>query len=324
MSASPPASAASVHPSSQPCFPPFSVPSDDPVNDELVDIQSSVVTFLETLKIKIDRKNGIKCVVMKVYKHTGYWDQFRTEECAYRLLQDRGFSERGVVPKFYRIIDRIEDVNLWPDLYQFEDDTTPPSALIIEYIPDANKIDLDNFTQDNMDRLCAILAEFHNIGLLHGDPCPRNMMVVQGTPRDRVFWLDFDSSSIEDRPIHDEHAEMLFRQESEEMACIAKVLSADAKTGKESMTTRIEGMLEDIGPIGVFCKLFRCKPRSTRRPPVFRPTQGFLAKLPSSQAGLSDPGALIIAHSLGGLITLHAVEARPELFFGVLYADVPH
>ncbi|EJP61760.1 chitin synthase [Beauveria bassiana ARSEF 2860] len=304
MSASPPASAASVLPPSQPCFPPFSVPSDDPVNDELVDIQSSDVMFLETLKMKIDRKNGNKCVVtfkveisnklcvMKVYKHTGYWDQFRTEECAYRLLQDRGFCERGVVPKFYGIIDRIEDVNLWPDLYQFEDDTTPPSALIIEYIPDANKIDLDNFTQDNMDRLCAILAEFHNIGLLHGDPYPRNMMVVQGTPRDRVFWLDFDSSSIEDRTVHDEHAEMLFRQESEEMACIAKAYSADAKTGKP--TTAV------------------------------RPTQGFLAKLPSNQAGLSDPGALIIAHSLGGLITLHAVEARPELFFGVLYADVPH
>lgn len=262
MSVSPPASAASVLPPSQPCFPPFSVPSDDPVNDELVDIQSSDVTFLETLKMKIDQKNGNKCVVtfkveisnklcvMKVvsdnfawylfiaherlskYKHTGYWDQFRTEKCAYRLLQDRGFCERGVVPKFYGIIDRIEDVNLWPDLYQFEDDTTPPSALIIEYIPDANKIDLDNFTQDNMDRLCPILAEFHIIGLLHGDPYPRNMMGVQGTPRARVFWLDFDSSSIEDRTIHDEHTEMLFRQELEEMACIAKALSADAKTGK--------------------------------------------------------------------------------------------
>ncbi|KAM3491797.1 hypothetical protein MY3957_004928 [Beauveria namnaoensis] len=182
--------------------------------------------------MKIDRKNGNNTLTPSKYKHTGYWDQFRTEECAYRLLQDRGFCERGVVPKFYGIIDRIEDVNLWPDLYQFEDDTTPPSALVIEYIPDANKIDLNNFTQDNMDRLCAILAEFHNIGLLHGDPYPRNMMVVQGTPRDRVFWLDFDSSSIEDRTIHDEHTEMLFRQESEEMACIAKALSADAKTGK--------------------------------------------------------------------------------------------
>ncbi|KAM3455347.1 hypothetical protein NHJ6243_008555 [Beauveria neobassiana] len=201
MSASPPASAASVLPSSQPCFPPFSVPSDDPVNDELVDIQSSDVTFLETLKMEIDRKNGNKCVVtfkveisnklcvMKVYKHTGYWDQFRTEECAYRLLQDRGFCERGVVPKFYGIIDRIEDALCNP-----------------RRVP--------------------------NIGLLHGDPYPRNMMVVQGTPRDRVFWLDFDSSSIEDRTIHDEHAEMLFRQESEEIACIAKALSADAKTGK--------------------------------------------------------------------------------------------
>ncbi|KAM3528190.1 hypothetical protein MY4038_006034 [Beauveria bassiana] len=310
MSASPPASAASVHPSSQPCFPPFSVPSDDPVNDELVDIQSSDVTFLETLKIKIDRKNGNNISTLD----TGINSAPRSVliDC----FKIGTFPSEGVVPNFYGIIDRIEDVNLWPDLYQFEDDTTPPSALIIEYIPDANKIDLDNFTQDNMDRLCAIFAEFHNIGLLHGDPCPRNMMVVQGTPRDRVFWLDFDSSSIEDRKIHHEHAEMLFRQESEEMACIAKAL--------ESMTTRIEGMLEDIGPIDVFRKLFRCKPRSTRRPPAFRPTQGFLAKLPSNQAGLSDPGALIIAHSPGGLITLHAVEARPELFFGVLYADVPH
>ncbi|KAL2809623.1 hypothetical protein BJX63DRAFT_349131 [Aspergillus granulosus] len=34
-------------------------------------------------------------------------------------------------------------------------------------------------------------------------------------------------------------------------------------------------------------------------------------------------GAWVIAHSLGGLITRHAVNQRPELFAGVLYAGVP-
>ncbi|KAL8670165.1 MAG: hypothetical protein Q9168_005279 [Polycauliona sp. 1 TL-2023] len=34
-------------------------------------------------------------------------------------------------------------------------------------------------------------------------------------------------------------------------------------------------------------------------------------------------GAIVIAHSLGGLITRHAVNQRPELFAGVVYAGVP-
>ncbi|KAL3478196.1 hypothetical protein BJX99DRAFT_224787 [Aspergillus californicus] len=34
-------------------------------------------------------------------------------------------------------------------------------------------------------------------------------------------------------------------------------------------------------------------------------------------------GAYVIAHSLGGLITRHAVNQRPELFAGVVYAGVP-
>ncbi|KAL8846583.1 MAG: hypothetical protein Q9221_008349 [Calogaya cf. arnoldii] len=51
----------------------------------------------------------------------------------------------------------------------------------------------------------------------------------------------------------------------------------------------------------------------------------YLAGLPSN----TDPstsigrGAIVIAHSLGGLITRHAVNQRPELFAGVVYAGVP-
>lgn len=51
----------------------------------------------------------------------------------------------------------------------------------------------------------------------------------------------------------------------------------------------------------------------------------FLKSLPSNQADVPAPerGATIIAHSLGGLITRHAVNKHPELFGGVVYAGVP-
>ena len=51
----------------------------------------------------------------------------------------------------------------------------------------------------------------------------------------------------------------------------------------------------------------------------------FLEKLQCNVTGVprSEKGALIIAHSMGGLITRHAVNQRPELFSGALYAGVP-
>ncbi|KAM3455348.1 hypothetical protein NHJ6243_008556 [Beauveria neobassiana] len=72
----------------------------------------------------------------------------------------------------------------------------------------------------------------------------------------------------------------------------------------------------DRGHARGFRKLFR-KLQASLNAQAGR-LRGFLAKLPSNQAGLSDPGALVLAHSLAGLITLHVVEARPELFFNVL------
>src|SRR5690606_24737368 len=58
-----------------------------------------------------------------------------------------------------------------------------------------------------------------------------------------------------------------------------------------------------------------------------RKLQEFLETLPSNRpGGAATPearGARVIAHSLGGLITRHAVNQRPDLFAGVLYAGVP-
>ncbi len=51
----------------------------------------------------------------------------------------------------------------------------------------------------------------------------------------------------------------------------------------------------------------------------------FLENLPSNMDGVPDQkrGAIILAHSMGGLITRHSVNQRPELFSGVVYAGVP-
>lgn len=51
----------------------------------------------------------------------------------------------------------------------------------------------------------------------------------------------------------------------------------------------------------------------------------FLENLPSNKNDVptGKRGATVIAHSLGGLITRHAVNKRPELFAGILYVGVP-
>ncbi|KAK2630143.1 hypothetical protein QTJ16_000963 [Diplocarpon rosae] len=106
------------------------------------------------------------------------------------------------------------------------------------------------------------------------------------------------------------------------------------------------GMLQNIGPVDISKRLFKRLSESEnarngklrvwdygydwRLSPhlLSRQLQKFLEGLPSnSQDGVGSAGggrgALVIAHSLGGLITRHVVNQRPELFSGVIYAGVP-
>ncbi|KPM43098.1 hypothetical protein AK830_g3468 [Neonectria ditissima] len=103
------------------------------------------------------------------------------------------------------------------------------------------------------------------------------------------------------------------------------------------------GMLTHIGPIDISRKFIKklqsCDNARAGKLRVWdygydwrlsphllsRKLQDFLQKLPSNQPGTppQSRGALVIAHSLGGLITRHAVNQRPELFSSVLFAGVP-
>lgn len=103
------------------------------------------------------------------------------------------------------------------------------------------------------------------------------------------------------------------------------------------------GMLQNIGPVDISRRLFkrlrecenartgklrvhdygydwRLSPRLLSQKLIY-----FLEGLPSNKPGTLEAGqgALVIAHSLGGIITRHAVNQRPELFSGVVYAGAP-
>lgn len=104
-----------------------------------------------------------------------------------------------------------------------------------------------------------------------------------------------------------------------------------------------DGMLTHIGPVDISRRLFKrlraCENAKTgkltirdygydwRLAPQYLSNQfiQFLENLPCNQSGVSREtrGATVIAHSLGGLITRHAINQRPELFKGVVYAGVP-
>ncbi|KAF4438304.1 hypothetical protein F53441_12831 [Fusarium austroafricanum] len=108
-------------------------------------------------------------------------------------------------------------------------------------------------------------------------------------------------------------------------------------------TIKPDGMLKHIGPVDVSRKLIK-KLRSCdnarsgklriwdygydwRLSPhlLSRKLQEYLQKLPSNQPGTpaGSRGALVISHSLGGIITRHAVNQQPGLFSGVLYCGTP-
>lgn len=104
------------------------------------------------------------------------------------------------------------------------------------------------------------------------------------------------------------------------------------------------GMLKHIGPVDISRRLFKklreCENARNgtlrvhdygydwRLSPHRLSKQfiSFLETLPCNTPGASGNqgrGAVVIAHSLGGLITRHAVNLRPELFAGVIYAGTP-
>lgn len=118
-----------------------------------------------------------------------------------------------------------------------------------------------------------------------------------------------------------------------------------SREDEENMEQTIipSGILSHIGPIDICRRLLRHleKCPNTRQEKLRVHNWGydwrlspdilskrFIAFLESLDCNQADTprhqrGATIIAHSLGGLITRHAVNQRPDLFAGVVYAGTP-
>ena len=114
---------------------------------------------------------------------------------------------------------------------------------------------------------------------------------------------------------------------------------------EDEMAKRVvaDGMLTHVGPIDISRKLLKrlrtCENALSKKLRVHnygydwrlsphrisRELISFLERLPcnSESTSIMKKGATVIAHSLGGLITRHAVNLRPDLFAGVIYAGVP-
>lgn len=100
------------------------------------------------------------------------------------------------------------------------------------------------------------------------------------------------------------------------------------------------GMLQNIGPVDISKRLFKrlreCENVRNGKLRVHnygydwrlsphilsKKLVNFLKTLPANQ-GPNPAGAFVIAHSLGGIITRHAVNQAPSLFSGVVYAGAP-
>jgi hypothetical protein len=103
------------------------------------------------------------------------------------------------------------------------------------------------------------------------------------------------------------------------------------------------GVLSHIGPVDICRRLLRHLQKSSRARPdelrvhnygydwrlhphlLSRQLIKFLDSLQCNSADTagSHRGATVIAHSLGGVITRHAVNQRPDLFSRIVYAGVP-
>jgi hypothetical protein len=146
------------------------------------------------------------------------------ESTAYRRLKAEGFCERRVIPDFYGTITNIQP-SQWPYLEMFVDDELPPTAILIEFVPNMHQIDLSNFSPQNLQILRETLAEMHLAWVLHGDAKTRNMMVSKdpATSQDRALWLDFDRAQTFSEYLSENETSWM-KEEMERMDYFVQVL----------------------------------------------------------------------------------------------------
>lgn len=122
--------------------------------------------------------------------------RYRCEIEAYRLLSEAGTCEQGFVPNFYTLFEDIDPLTFTPHLDAFLYDLHHPCAILLEYLPSAQKLNCVNYSRDRIQSAILGIRAVHRARVLHNDPYPKNVLIVPGSESrgidDRVVWIDFD------------------------------------------------------------------------------------------------------------------------------------
>ncbi|KAF4183443.1 hypothetical protein CNMCM8694_002438 [Aspergillus lentulus] len=108
-------------------------------------------------------------------------NRFRCELNAYRNLLKFGVCERGFVPFFHGCIDRLDPSHFHQQLNHFKEDKFLPRAIVLEYFPEAERLNCLNYSDDLFRSAVDGIREIHEAPIHHHDVYPKNMLVVSGT-----------------------------------------------------------------------------------------------------------------------------------------------
>ena len=116
-------------------------------------------------------------------------NRFRCELNAYHNLREYGVGGRGFVPAFYGHIDRVDPSAFHPPLTHFANDKYQSRAILLEYLPCAERLNCENYSDDLFRYAVEGIKQIHDAFVHHHDIYPKNMLVVSST---RIVWVDFD------------------------------------------------------------------------------------------------------------------------------------
>jgi hypothetical protein len=131
--------------------------------------------------------------------------------------------ERGFVPFFHGCIDRLDPSHFHQQLNHFKEDKFLPRAIVLEYLPEAERLNCLNYSDDLFRSAVDGIREIHDALIHHYDVYPKNMLVVSGT---KIVWIDFDvATTFKDMGIREkaycEYEVKLVKSFGELLVCVS-------------------------------------------------------------------------------------------------------
>lgn len=122
--------------------------------------------------------------------------RYRCESQSYQALHAHGVCKQGIVPSLYGIFEAFDPELLGDDIASFKEDKEFPSAILLEYLPNAISFQSAGLSPELIRMAIEGLKKIHGAHVVHNDAYPKNVLVVPRTESHRVVWIDFDVSIV--------------------------------------------------------------------------------------------------------------------------------